>query len=328
MCPNSRPSSASRARSTAGEQGAVLLLVLLVLALISVLILSWAQEWRMELRLASNYREASQCRRLAEGGVYYALGKLVAAKQAEMNAATSGQPLAPGSVWCGDHRPYQVQLPEGQVEIRLEDEGGKINLNRAPGDLLYKLFLALRVPPEQIRVMVDSIQDWRSGGEQPRPYGAKSAFYLGLEPPYVAKSGAFETVEELSWVHGFEGSPMIPRLGEWLTVQQVAMGVDANTAPLQVLLGMGLPLDVAQTIVSARQVMPFRNLQEIGALVQMSLTDPSRQLTVQSSPFFTIKSTGMINKKGGSRTIRAIVRVDVSQEVPWEILFWVDDSSG
>jgi len=315
-------------RVATGEQGTVLLLVLLVLALISVLILSWAQEWRMELRLASNYREAGRCRRLAEGGVYYALGKLAVAKQAEMNAAAMGQAALAADAWRGDQRPRQVKLPEGQVEIRLEDEAGKINLNRVPGDLLLKLLQTLMVPRDQIQIMVDSVEDWRTRGEQARPYGAKSNFYLQLEPPYVSKDGPFETVEELSWVHGFEGSPMIPRLGEWLTVQAVPMGVDINSAPQQVLLAMGLPLDVVQTIVSGRQAMPYRTLQEIGPLVQTLQLDPSRQLTVQSSPFFTIKATGMINKKGVSHAVKVIVRVDVSQQVPWEILSWVDDFSG
>ena len=71
--------------STAREEGAVLLLVLLILTLISVLVLSWAQEWRTELKLASNFGEAHKCHRLAEAGIYYALGKLVIAKAAEVD---------------------------------------------------------------------------------------------------------------------------------------------------------------------------------------------------------------------------------------------------
>ena len=71
--------------STAREEGAVLLLVLLILTLISVLVLSWAQEWRTELKLASNFGEAHKCHRLAEAGIYYALGKLLVAKAAEVD---------------------------------------------------------------------------------------------------------------------------------------------------------------------------------------------------------------------------------------------------
>ena len=70
--------------STAREEGAVLLLVLLILTLISVLVLSWAQEWRTGLKLASNFGESHKSHRLAEAGIYYALGKLVSAKKAEL----------------------------------------------------------------------------------------------------------------------------------------------------------------------------------------------------------------------------------------------------
>ena len=78
----------------AREEGTVLLLILLILALISTMVLSWAQEWRTELKLAANYRDAHKCRRLAEAGIYYALGKLVTAKMTESARLKSPTPAA------------------------------------------------------------------------------------------------------------------------------------------------------------------------------------------------------------------------------------------
>ena len=82
---------------TAREEGTVLLLVILILTLISVLILSWAQEWRTELKLASNFGEAHKCQRLAEAGIYYALGKLVDAKITEMKGLQAIAPQTQGA---------------------------------------------------------------------------------------------------------------------------------------------------------------------------------------------------------------------------------------
>ena len=90
----------------------MLLLVILILTLISVLVLSWAQEWRTELKLASNFGEAHKCQRLAEAGIYYALGKLMTAKTAESTGlqavgpqtqAGLRRPLAgrPAAPWAG-----------------------------------------------------------------------------------------------------------------------------------------------------------------------------------------------------------------------------------
>jgi general secretion pathway protein K len=317
--------------STAREEGAVLLLVLLILTLISVLVLSWAQEWRTELKLASNFGEAHKCHRLAEAGIYYALGKLVIAKAAEadrLKAVGSQTQEVPGELWQGDQRPHVLELPDGRVEVRIGDESGKINLNFAPEALLSRFFAGLGLAEPQTRTMVDSIQDWRTKDTSPRPYGAKSAYYLSLNPPYVAKNGNFETVEELAWVRGFEASPLISRLSQWLTVQSGDRAINLNTAPLEVLLAMGFSPAAAQNIMVTRQVTPFRSLQEIPQPeVNLSLGQ-DQKISFRSSPFFTITSTGMVKKTKGRQTIKAIVRVDINQQVPWVILSWYDGFPG
>ncbi|MCK9375840.1 MAG: general secretion pathway protein GspK [Syntrophobacterales bacterium] len=326
-----RPSNPASESLAASEEGVVLLLVLLVLALISVLVLSWSQEWRTELKLAANFRQARQSRRLAEAGLYYGLGKLVAAKAGEtmamLPASASGGLDPKKAGWPPDGNPHVIQLPEGSAEVRLADEGGKINLNRAPEVTLRRLFAVLGFSELKIRTMVESIQDWRTKGDQALPYGAKSAYYLSLDPPYVAKNGLFETVEELSWVRGFEGVPSIYRLGEWLTVQQTGKAVNINTAPRDVLMTLGIPPEAANLIITARQNAPITNLQAI-AQWSVNLPDQMTGLGFNMSPFFTIKSTGMVKNGTGRHTIKAIVRINVTAPQPWEILSWADDFPG
>jgi len=313
------------------EEGAVLLLVLLILTLISVLVLSWAQEWRTELKLASNFGEAHKCERLAEAGIYYALGKLMVAKKAEMTGMGVMSPEIQGNsgdLWKPDQRSHVLELPDGTAEIRIADEGGKINLNQAPEALLLNFFMILGLPELQVRTMVDSLQDWRTNNAFPRSYGAKSAYYLSLDPPYVAKNGKFETVEELAWVRGFEASPLIPHLNRWLTVQETDGGINLNTAPLEVLLAMGFARDAALGIVAARQAIPFHGIQEIATAGANPLLGQVAQLSFQSASFFSITSTGMVKKNGGRRTIKAVIRLEGSQRVPWEIVSWYDGFPG
>jgi general secretion pathway protein K len=333
MCRNSSVTlkPANPRASAAREEGAVLLLVLMILTLISVLILSWAQEWRTELKLASNFGEAHKCHRLAESGIYYALGKLVTAKTAEENRLKTigSQPQeVPGELWQGDQRPHRLELPDGTVEVRIGDEGGKMNLNFTQEGMLSRLFAALGVAEPQIRTMVDSIQDWRTKDSAPRPFGAKSAYYLSLDPPYVAKNGFFETVEELAWVRGFADSPLIPRLSHWLTVQAGDRAINVNTAPLEVLLAAGFSPAAAQNIMVSRQMVPFRNLQEIPKPDADLSLGQFQRISFRSSPFFTITSTGMVKKTRGRQTIKAIVRIDITQPVPWMILSWYDGYPG
>jgi general secretion pathway protein K len=322
----------SNARTvTAREEGTVLLLVILILTLISVLVLSWAQEWRTELKLASNFGEAHKCQRLAESGIYYALGKLVTTKTAESSGLNAVNPQAKGdsgALWQGDQQPHVLELPDGIAEVRIGDEGGKIRLNQAPEALLRNFFTTLGLPEPQVRTMVDSIQDWRMKGNYPRLYGAKSDYYLSLDPPYVAKNNKFETVEELAWVRGFEASPLIPHLNRWLTVRTIDGGINLSTAPLEVLLAMGFARDAALNIMAARQTMPLQNFQEVAQTNLNLMLSRGAQMSFRSSLFFTITSTGMVKKNSGRQTVRALVRVDVKQKVPWTIISWYSGFPG
>ena len=316
---------------TVKEEGTVLLLVILILTLISVLILSWAQEWRTELKLAGNFGEAHKCQRLAEAGIYYALGKMMTAQAGEstgLRGIGTQTREASGDLWLGDQRPHVLELPEGKVEVRIADEGGKININKAPEALLKSFFTALGLPEPQVRTMVDSLQDWRTMGSYARLYGAKSPYYLSLDPPYVAKNGKFETVEELAWVRGFEASPLIPRLNRCLTVQNTSAGINLNTAPLEVLLALGFPRDAAENIMVSRQAMPLNNFQGVAQGIANPVLAQGAQLSFQSSPFFTITSTGVVKTNSGRRTIKAIIRLDATQVAPWKMLSWYDGFPG
>ena len=71
------------------ESGVILVSVLWLVALVSVLVLGALQEWRTELKLAANFQAKAQCRRLAEGGVYYAIGKILAREIAARNPEAS-----------------------------------------------------------------------------------------------------------------------------------------------------------------------------------------------------------------------------------------------
>jgi general secretion pathway protein K len=321
-----RPRASGGGALPRDEGGAILLLVILILALLSLVILSWAREWRTELKLAENYREACQCRCLAEAGVYYALGKLVILKVAEMSQAAASPDSAPlADIWWADQRPHLLELPGGWAEVRVEDEAGKINLNTAPEETLTNLFAVLGFAGPRRRIMVDSLLDWRSRGEQSRAFGAKSDYYLGLDPPYVAKNGRFDVVEELAWVRGFEGLALLPRLGEWLTVAGGGGAINLNTAPLEVLRASGFPFDLAYTLVLRRQGAPLRRLQDIPQFSSGQFRQP---YIFQSSPFFTIKSTGMVKKKGARHTIKAVVQINLGAQNIWEIQSWVDDFPG
>lgn len=313
------------------ERGVILLLVIWLLALISVVVLSVAQEWRTEALLTRNYLAARQAGFLAEGGVHYALGKLVEAQLAERQRRVPGAfAEAPVDLWTGDGVSHELRLPEGRVVVRATDESGKVNLNQASEDMLYNLVTTLGFEEQVARAVVDAILDWRDQDNVSRPLGGESHYYLSLNPPYVAKNGPFDTVEELYWVRGLDPGAF-GRLREFFTVQRTGRGVNVNAAPLEVLRSLGLTAEQAQAIIQARMLTPLRNRRELNnALGASAMGRFSAPLTFRSSQFFEIIATGVVEHgaRRGRHTVKAVVRINANRPIPWDIVYWADDYAG
>lgn len=82
----------------------------------------------------------------------------------------------------------------------LTDESTKINLNTLPfTDVLQpgsgrQILMAL---PGMTESIADAIMDWLDKDDDVRDYGAESSFYEGSNPPYQAKNGPMDSLEEL-----------------------------------------------------------------------------------------------------------------------------------
>jgi general secretion pathway protein K len=316
---------------TSRERGVILLLVIWLLALISVVVLSVAQEWRTEALLTRNYLAARQAGFLAEGGVYYALGKLAEAQLAERQRRAPGTfAEAPDDLWKGDGVSHELRLPEGRVIVRATDESGKININQATEDMLYNLITTLGFEEQTARAVTDAILDWRDQDNINRPLGGENDYYLSLNPPYLAKNGPLDTVEELFWVRGLNPAAF-GRLREFFTVQRTGRGVNINAAPLEVLRALGMTAEQAQGVIQARALMPIRNRRELNnALGASAMGRLSAPMTFRSSQFFEIIATGVVEygARRGRHTVKAVVRINANRPLPWDIVYWADDYAG
>lgn len=318
-----------RAATAPGQQGMALITVLWTVALLSVLVLSSVSEWRTEMKLAVNFVQERQCRRLAEAGIYYALGKLVAVKLAEVNIDSGGQEGNSPGIWRVDGSPHLLELPEGRVEVRVFDEAGKINLNQAPENLLMNLFVAQGFTERESQGMAEAIVSWRGTDYLAPPSGPDNQFYLQQAPPYSVKNGLFDSVEELFWVRGFINPSRPGRFTESLTVQDVGTGVNINTAPPEVLRAFGFPAEVAEKLVNSRAGRNWTSWEEVVAVAGLPPTFNLLAAPVFNSSFFyTILATGMVGSHEAQHTIKAIVKIQLDRPTPWTILYWADDYPG
>ena len=103
------------------------------------------------------------------------------------------------------------------VRFGLENESARLNINalaaleqQKPG-VGKQLLMAL---PGMDDATSDAILDWLDADDDPRPNGAESSYYSGLNPPYMPKNGPLDTIEELLLVRG--------------VTPQLLFGADAN----------------------------------------------------------------------------------------------------
>ncbi len=103
--------------------------------------------------------------------------------------------------WAIDGRTYTETFNAVPVAIRIEDEAGKIMINRIDGENVGWLGTALGLPQAQVNTLRDSFDDWIDQDDAPRAAGAETGAYRALG--YAARNGPPQSVEELGDIRGF-----------------------------------------------------------------------------------------------------------------------------
>lgn len=205
------------------QGGIALVIVLWVTALLGVIAASYALSIRTETVLARNWVESAQARASAEAGVRIALLELLGS-----NADTG---------WRADGTVHQTTFNGSALRIAIFDEGGRIDLNAAPGGLIDGLLRSVGVDDEERKRLVDAIMDWRDEDRLRRDNGAEEDDYAAAGLPYGPADKHFSSVEELALVLGM--APALYRKIEGaLTVYSGEAGINPAAAPRQVLLAV------------------------------------------------------------------------------------------
>ncbi|MAL03092.1 MAG: general secretion pathway protein GspK [Arenimonas sp.] len=220
------------------QRGAALLLVIWWLLLLAGLVAAFAFTARIEALQDSALRHRVAGQLAAEAGVEVAVLKLGNAD--------------PNLRWLPDGRPYAFSYAGYELQVRVQDEAGKLDLNAAEAGLLTNLLVALGVDADRAQALAGAIQDWRDpdsllalgGGAEDRDYAA-----AGL--PYGAKDQVFNTVSELRQVLGIDDATF--RLLEpHVTVYTAAPRPQPAFAQVPVLVALGMAPPEAEAWVAAR----------------------------------------------------------------------------
>ncbi len=324
-----RPTPAIRVLGS--ERGAALLLVLWVGTFLSIVLSSFAFSMRTELAAAKNFKEREEAYALARAGITRAIAKMVVAgKRAEASFPTFRL-----------YNPGSVPLGRGTYNVVVTDEGSKISLNHAPPTTLKRLLRYNGVTDlSLLDSIVDSILDWRDPDDFHHLNGAEEKYYRSLSPPYRARNGLFEIVEEFLLVKGMNREILYGNIadqerramlreenpgdrvfepGEYLGIYPFLTvngsgSVNLNTASLDVLVAVGRTDEEARAIVLRREESPMGG----------QFSDSSREKQwITTGRAFRIESIGRVGRSPASYRIDATVVNEGGLQRPWyRVIAW------
>lgn len=290
-------------RSPAGQRGIALVMVIWAMAMLTVLASNFTATGRTETRLAANQVETARAQALADAGVYRAIQGLLDPD--------------PETAWRPREAAYGFSLEGGQDRIRIEDEGGKIDLNVGSIELLRGLLLSANIKETEADELLDAIADFSDSDNLRRLHGAEDEDYRVAGLPFDAKDAPFEAVEELLQVKGMTLA-LYRRIAPYVTVYSGEPQINMNTAPRQVLAAIP---GIDEAGVDA--LMALRDLGEDDQLNQLESGPPEifDFLTDLGPLVFTIRAEA--RTPGGGVFVRdAVVRLTEDPTQPYTLLAW------
>ncbi|MDA8169761.1 MAG: type II secretion system protein GspK [Nitrospiraceae bacterium] len=256
------------------RKGIALILTLWVMALLSVLAMSFAFYTHEENMSTRNFRDETTSYYAALSAYEDVMRYLVTDKDLQVDLLDDK-----GNLITDKERPSisgRKTINGIDVDVKLSDEESRLNINFLPPDTIKKVFLWAGAPEEDLTTISDSILDWKSPNELHRLNGAKSDYYMSLDPPYKAKDDLFSVPEELMLVKGIKGDylyrknsgvPLISLLTTYGT------GINVNTVSKGVLEMLGVnPLDIERLMIERRDFGGLRAIPPAVALAGASLT--------------------------------------------------------
>ena len=295
-------SHANRSQQT----GIALVVVLWVLALLSIIALAYSGMTRNENVLTRNILHTAQARAEAEAGFWLAAYDLL--KPANTRLLTP------------DGSPMNIPVePRRRLTVAIQDESGKIDINKASQQLLIGLFSAAGVEYDQSTQLVDALLDWRDKDNLQRINGAEDSDYSAAGLPYGAKDGTFNSIEELIQLRGITPE-IFKKLKPAITIHSMQARIRLHSAPISVLNSLpGMTEELITEIMASR-------LERGNVIIPALIPDSVRPLVFTSGQgnVYTITSDAQV--EGMNSRLQVTLILKKSGNRPITILDWQENA--
>jgi general secretion pathway protein K len=296
-----------RVRGPVRARGIAFVLVLWVIAMLAILLGSFSLVARTENLQSRHLFDSTQARYAAEAGLNLAVFELRKADPLEQ--------------WVGDGRPYQFNFGDAQIEVRITDDSGKIDINTVDEKMLGTLFIARGLALDQSEALANAVLDWRDPDDETRPNGAEIAQYKAAGLRYGPKNAPFDTVSELQQVLGMTYA-LYAKLEPALTIYSGRSEPSAAFAPAEALEGMGCTPEQARELVRQRQALATADMASAGLI---GCDGATPVVAGGGGLTYSVKSRAKL-PNGASTTLDATIRMGGVSAAgrPFVILRWRD----
>ena len=278
-----------------GQTGMALVLTLWLLTLLTVMVGGFSYAMRNETRLTVHGVELAKARSRAEAGVWLAVSDLLS-PQSERR-------------WPSDGAPALADFGEGTISLRIQDEAGRIDLNRASDELLRGLLEAASQPGDDVTLPLNAILDWRDQDKDRRDPGAEDNDYP--HDGYGAKDGPFNSIGELRRVAGITDE-IYGNIDHAVTIHSLQPGINPDLAPRIVLQAIPGSDDVRIDEFLANRHKPGEDA---------TITDVDHHyFNAEQGLTFTITSEGTAGRS--KLILEVVVSLDEDVHPPYSVLSW------
>lgn len=208
------------------QRGIALVLVLWIIALLTSMATSLVVTTRTELSLARNRLNEAELRALSDAAVNMVAFRLASTVDEDH--------------WFPDGSPHQWEFNGKTMEIKLYNEGSRIDLNHASNTTLIGLFKAVDIAETDAAQLANALIDWRDPDDASTfPGGGESSDYKAKGRPYGSKNAPITSIAELRLILGFTPE-VIASIIDAITLHGNGDSILQDYAPPLVLAALGI----------------------------------------------------------------------------------------
>lgn len=318
------------------EQGIALFFVLWILALLSVIVGEFCHTMRAEVNMTGDFSYRTKAYYAAYAGIEKGIQEIVKSRMLLPPRNKTNEEAGKEDIrWRINSAVPPMQLGDEYFEVRIDNESGKVNINRAGPQLLRMILRPFDLEDHEKDVIVDSILDWRDKDHLHRLNGAENDYYEKLPHPYTCKDGDFDSIAELLLVRGVTEEIFYGGLRNMVTVVgtrvpqkkgQRFSKINLNAASSSMLASLPMMTeDMVKEIQTFREEKDFTSLNELASIVGPTVYQAAiRYLTLQLGPYYTIRSTGFARDRTVVSTLSTVIKIDNRAPNHYQVLKWND----